>query len=285
MRFLARGTVLLLSLVLLASHGADAARRKKKKKTPRHTSIAAAPRAPDAYRVTIPTADHVALAGSWHPVERAPRAPAVLLVHEFSRDRREWNDLVSELNARGLATLAIDLRGHGESLRKSGLPVKLTPRLQFDPNGFPNDVKAACAWLRERAPRVGVMGLSVGANLAVLATASGWADAGVAVSAATERFAALAGILPTTPRATLLVASEEDPGREAAARQLYEKESEPRKLIVVPGAAHNLALFTEHPETKQAAIDWLAERLGAEAPAPAVPAPQTAVQAAPTPAP
>lgn len=287
MRGPARLLAVLAACALLTAHAAEAKRKKKP------APILVVPRPPDPWRVTIATADGVALAASWRPVSGVPGAPAVLLVHEFSRDRREWDALAPELNARGLATLAIDLRGHGESLRKSGLPVKLTPRLLTDPNGFPRDVEAACRWLRQRAPRVGIAGLSVGANLTVLATGSGWADAGVALSASTERFASLAGILPTTPHATLLIASEDDPGRAAAARDLNERAGSSGRLLLVPGAAHNLALFTEHPETKVAAYAWLVESLGAvppsgptmsAAPTPtASPAPTPAVTVTPTP--
>lgn len=274
-RPLARAAALLAALALLAPHGAEGAKKKRRRSSSR--AIPVVPRAPDPFRVTIPTPDGVALAASWRPVPGAPDAPAVLLLHEFSRDRREWDALVPELAQRGLATLALDLRGHGESTRKGGAVVKLTPRLMTDPAGFPRDVEAAGKWLRGRTAKVGAMGLALGANLVVLATASGWADAGVALSATTDRLAPLAGGRPTKPEATLFVASEEDPGRAAAAQELSAKEGEPRKLIVVPGSAHNLALFGEHPRTKEEAYAWLVERLGATPLAPApTPVPATA---------
>jgi len=207
----------------------------------------------------------------------------VLLVHDFSRERREWDALAPELLARGFATLAIDLRAHGETLKKNGsAPLKITPRYQSDPNGLPRDVEAACTWLRERAPKVGAIGLSTGANLAVIATASRWADAAVAVSANVDRLDTLAGTRPKKARATLFLAAENDPRRADSARALMAAAEEPKKMVIFKGAAHNLALFYDQPEAKAAALDWLSAQLGAT-PLPA-PAPSPTPGAPPTPA-
>ena len=83
-----------------------AAAKKKKKSTPEPTAV---PRPADPYRVTIPTADGVALAATFHPIEGDPKAPGVLLINDFSRERREWEPFAGELRALGLATLSFDL--------------------------------------------------------------------------------------------------------------------------------------------------------------------------------
>jgi alpha-beta hydrolase superfamily lysophospholipase len=236
---------------------------KKKKKTPEPTAV---PRPADPSRVTIETADGVALAASWRPVPERPAAPAVLLLHDFSRERRDWEPLAAEFTSRGLATLAIDLRAHGESTKKNGKPVPISPRQMSDPNGFPRDVEAACRWLRDRAPKVGVVGLSLGGSLAVLASAAGLVDAAVVVSTNADRLGSLAGSRPTAARAALFIASEQAPQRAESARGLYAAAAEPKTLLLVPGAAHNLVLFREHPEAKAAMFDWLSARLGAAPP-------------------
>jgi hypothetical protein len=79
------------------------------------------PRPADPYRVTIQTADGVALAASWRPVEgndrRRPASSSSTTSRasaaSSSRSRRSWAKL-------GYATLAIDLRAHGESTKKNG---------------------------------------------------------------------------------------------------------------------------------------------------------------------
>ncbi|HQR68120.1 MAG TPA: alpha/beta fold hydrolase, partial [Thermoanaerobaculia bacterium] len=156
--------------------------------------------------MTIPTPDGVPLAASWRPVPDDAAAPAVLLLHDFSRERRDWDALAPEFAAHGFATLAIDLRAHGESTKKNGAPLAISPRQMSDPNGFPRDVEAAGRWLKERAPKTGAVGLSLGGSLALLASASGLVDAAVVCATNADRRGPHSGGRPTAGRAVLFLA-------------------------------------------------------------------------------
>jgi alpha-beta hydrolase superfamily lysophospholipase len=262
-----RAIAAVAAVALLASGAAEAA-KKKKRKPPEPTPV---PRPADLTRVTIPTADGVALAASWRPVEGNSKAPGVLLIHDFSRERRELEPLAKELGAAGFATLSIDLRAHGESTKRKGAVLPISPRLLTDPNGFPRDVEAASAWLEARAPRTAALGFSTGGYLALLAAARGQVDTAIAVSLNEPRVAALAGPVAPVPRSILLLACEADPGRADSARKLEATAKRPKRILLFPGAAHNLAVFREHPEAMKAVLAWLGERLGMPPPAPAPP--------------
>jgi alpha-beta hydrolase superfamily lysophospholipase len=279
-RLLTAALVAAVAFLAFPPGKADAASKKRRRRKPTPTAV---PRPPDPNEVTLRTSDGVTLVASWRPVPDLPGAPAVLLLHDFSRERRDWEVLAPEFTARGLATLAIDLRAHGESTKKNGKPLPISPRQMSDPNGFPRDVEAACRWLRERASKVGVVGLSLGGNLAILASAEGLADAIVVVSANAERLPPLAGGRPTVPHAVLFLASEEAPNREESAQALFAAAGKPKEILLVPGSAHNLVLFAEHPETRAAMLNWLTARLGATPPPPPTPAPSPTPAPAPTP--
>jgi alpha-beta hydrolase superfamily lysophospholipase len=253
---LRRAAAALAAVAFLAAPSAAAAKKKRKAAEP--TPV---PRPADPFRVTIPTADGVALAASWRPAPGDGRAPAVLLVHDFSRERRELEPLAEKLGAAGYATLAIDLRAHGDSTKKNGQTIPISPRLLTDPNGFPKDVQAAAAWLKTRAPKTAALGFSTGGYLALLAAARGQVDAAIVISVNEPRVAGLAGDTPPVPRAVLLLACATDPGRADSAKKLEAAAQPPKRLFVFPGAAHNLALLREHPEAEKAVFDWLAERL------------------------
>ncbi|MCE7960066.1 MAG: hypothetical protein DYH06_19335, partial [Acidobacteria bacterium ACB2] len=114
-RAAALGAAALLLGALLAPDAGAATKKKKRRKAPTPTAV---PRPPDPFKVTFPTSDGVTLAGTFRPSPAGQGAPAVLLLHDFSRERREWADLLPAWAEKGLAALAIDLRGHGESTRR-----------------------------------------------------------------------------------------------------------------------------------------------------------------------
>jgi alpha-beta hydrolase superfamily lysophospholipase len=258
------------AFILLFGGAAEGA-KKKKRRTPEPTPV---PRPADPYRVTIPTADGVALAGTFRPVDGNPKAPGVLLIHDFSRERREWEPFAEELHGLGFATLSFDLRAHGESTKKTGATIAISPRFLTDPAGFPRDVAAAAAWLRTKSPKTAAVGLSVGGYLALLASSRGQVDAAVALSVNEPRVARLAGGIPVTPRGALLLACTQDPGRADSAKKLLAASAEPKRMLLFPGGSHNLAVLREHAEARRATLDWLAERLGTPSPAaPATPTP------------
>jgi pimeloyl-ACP methyl ester carboxylesterase len=77
-------------------------------------SAQAPPAMENVLPVDLTTADDVPIKGDYYrPV--VENAPAVLLVHGAGRDRSVWQLFARQLMEQGVATLAIDLRGYGES--------------------------------------------------------------------------------------------------------------------------------------------------------------------------
>lgn len=102
---------------------------------------------------------------------RAPRLhkPVAILVHGVAAGKSEWEPLAAELERHGIGSLAIDMRGHGESLLG---PAGKTDFRDFDTTQewlrARKDIEAAVAFLKERGiatSRVGYIGASIGANL------------------------------------------------------------------------------------------------------------------------
>jgi pimeloyl-ACP methyl ester carboxylesterase len=142
-----------------------------------------APGRPAPERVSFKTKDGVTIVGDWFPPAQEDPEPAVLLVHGADGSRLDWQPFLARLlptpTARP-AVLAIDLRGHGESV--AGPRGKLDARsLQEPPRGDVDswlgviaDVTAALTWLQARpevGARVVVAGVDIGAVAAVRAAA------------------------------------------------------------------------------------------------------------------
>ncbi|MDX2038187.1 MAG: alpha/beta hydrolase [Isosphaeraceae bacterium] len=115
------------------------------------------------------------LAASYYPSRLGTGAGVILLLHEKDRSRKDFEEVIPELEGKGLAeslqkqgyaVLAVDLRGQGENPRRA-----TTAR---DWKLMPYDLQAAYLFLLDRhnrgelnLSRLGVLGVGEGANLAV----------------------------------------------------------------------------------------------------------------------
>lgn len=117
----------------------------------------AAPPAPlgskvEAEKIQLVTEDKLQLAADyWAPSDTSQRAPAAILLHDAGGDRSQVALFAERLNALGLAVLAVDLRGHGESSTEavSWSAMDTTQRQRLWAYA-PRDLEAAAAWLRTR---------------------------------------------------------------------------------------------------------------------------------------
>jgi len=124
--------------------------------------------------VRLNTTDDVGIIGTYYPADH-PHVPVALLLHSIFRDHTVWADFATLLQHNGIAALAIDLRGHGESTRKLTAegPVRIDPRdlTTRDYQDMLLDVEAAIDWLQAQPEidnkHIALIGESVGANVAL----------------------------------------------------------------------------------------------------------------------
>lgn len=123
--------------------------------------------------VHFTTKDGWTLSAAYRPPSK--NGSVVILIHGVGSAKAEWAAFADELGALGLGTLALDLRGHGESLAG---PQGRMDFSSFDASGeWPRaqrDIEAAVNFLNRKKislPRIGLMGASIGANLASRAAA------------------------------------------------------------------------------------------------------------------
>ncbi len=122
---------------------------------------------------------------------REPREPVVgtaILLHSMMASRRIWNSprengFCAFLNERGLRTLALDFRGHGDS----GPLASRGGRWCYD-DLVREDVPALCQAARERWPndRVTLVGHSLGGHASIAAVATSRAEPDAIVALATN---------------------------------------------------------------------------------------------------
>jgi len=129
-------------------------------------------------KVAFVTSDGVRIVGNYYPIEN-PRA-VVLFLHMMPATKESWDTLARTLQEKDTASLAIDLRGHGESAEVKSEKSKVK-RLDYktftyeDRQRHELDVEAAIEWLQQEQgfslDKVRLAGASIGANLTLQALA------------------------------------------------------------------------------------------------------------------
>lgn len=107
----------------------------------------------------LTTEDNVKIAYKYYD---AGSNKGAILLHMLSKDKSTWHDFAEELKNHGYSTIAIDLRGHGQS----DLDFRKFDERQF--NNMLLDTKAAFDFLkRKNISSVALIGASIGANAAL----------------------------------------------------------------------------------------------------------------------
>ena len=212
--------------------------------------------------IILNTQDGVRLAGVYVHADH-PRS-AALLLHMMPATKESWSAFAFRLSSLGVASLAIDLRGHGASRRG---PEGLIDYKDFDDAGHQAarlDVEAALSWLREKHPGLPLIavGASIGANLALQATAE-HADvtAVLALSPGLEYHGVAAqGVVRRlrTGQKAMLAASREDAYAASSVETLASEPSGARvETLLVDGAGHGTAMLERDPALADRVSSWI----------------------------
>ncbi len=189
----------------------------------------------------------------WEPAQK-PSA-AVLLLHMQTRTKDDWNQLGSRLADAGVAALAIDVRG---------LASPADPDARVDSAPLLADVRAALAFLAGRPDirpnSLGIVGASMGANLAALAASGDPRVRGIVLLSPGLDYRGLrteAALKKYAERPALLVASRKDPYALRSVEDLAKDASGPREQRIVDAPAHGTELLAREPDLGGAVIDWV----------------------------
>ncbi len=209
-------------------------------------------------QVNLTTADDVSIVGSY-VASPNPGSTVVLLLHQLRRDKSIWNILVQKLAASGFSSLAIDLRGHGQS---GGGSWEDFGEEQF--KAMARDIEAAGRYLRQKHPTSSmvIVGSSIGANLAfnyatnnnvssVVLLSPGLNYRGITTEEAAYGFS----------KPLFMAASSDDanPSIDAVQRiaELVTTPDAQLKLVTYDDAGHGLDMFSKHPELQDQIVEWL----------------------------
>jgi pimeloyl-ACP methyl ester carboxylesterase len=210
----------------------------------------------DGSVVKVLTDDGLPLAATFTQAIGGPPRPGVILFHMLGSDRSAWLGLSQALAEHGISSLAVDLRGHGET--GSDPDWELTQ----------DDLRAIWDYFTKRedvAPnQIALIGASIGSNLALQLGASTPEARGVVLlspgldyqGVVTDR-----AMLEYSGRPALIVVSAEDTYAANSSRTLQQLGGESVVLELTREAGHGTNMLLVQPELIDQIIAWLKQQM------------------------
>jgi dienelactone hydrolase len=239
--------------------------------------------------MSVPASDGLILKGTLtYPAGAAGhRHPLAVLAHQYPSTRDSYAPLAADLLAAGIATLAFDQRGHGESVTSPRGPLVVdTPEgVTLDAFGaafvssvgkvgfhrIENDIVRVTGWGVAQdfvdGDRLALVGASVGGSGALLAAPGLPGVRAVATLGAAGALAfgsdGPARIRSAVERGTgirfLLASSRDDAFEGAANAETWSRGLGHARALVVPGSGHAMAIYFE---VRDQLVAFLREALG-----------------------
>ena len=215
------------------------------------------------------------LIGDLTTPEAEPLTAFALLLHKAAGDRKAYVTMAEAMAARGIASLRIDLRGHGDSVNLGAFNPEVGRYFgENDPaivrnfaliSAGDHDIVSIMRWL-EKQPRFAELPLIVvgssytGEEMVEAAEETQFADIYVALSPGSFSDESIAAIDPSDVP-WLFVRAEVElpffPELFSAIRQ----GSNSAEIWLLPGEGHATDLFDYNPQLHLRLIDWTTERL------------------------
>jgi dienelactone hydrolase len=185
-------------------------------------------------------------------------ASAVVMLPMLGRPKDDWAAIGDRFASAGITALAIDLPGLGAP----GDAASLT--------AWGQDAVAAVAFLASRPADVrpgsiGLMGASLGANLAAVAAAGDGAVRSLALVSPSLDYRGVRIEGPMRQyggRPALLIASLQDPYAARSVRELASEAPGPRQMRWSDTGAHGTVLLARDPDLVRSLIEWFQLTLG-----------------------
>ncbi|MEK7073635.1 MAG: alpha/beta fold hydrolase [Patescibacteria group bacterium] len=225
--------------------------------------------------VTLTTDDGVIIHGVIQEARPSTRSGSLgagwaLLLHMMPATKESYLPLMDALAARGVSSLAIDFRGHGESVHG---PTGLLDYQTFSYEQHKakiKDIEAAVALLEKTygvgTRQIAFVGASIGANLAIQYAAAHADVPGVVALSPGLNYREIA-TMPLVQSLTLdrhlfLVGSADDEISGPAVEKLFERSLAQTDIKQFLDAGHGTRMFEKYPAFLEEIADWVAARFG-----------------------
>lgn len=193
------------------------------------------------------------------------RVPAVLLLNKAAGNRHVYHEMAGHLTERGIASLRLDLRGHGDSTNLDRfVPYESDEATEIMIWGSEADVIAAHEFLKSHPQidpdRIAIVGASYsGEEMAEAGRISGFAQAYVALSPGSFSEESIAAMDASGVPWLFVVSRHERHLTDIAAN--VQSTTKSVEIVYLPGDAHATRILESRHDVAERVAVWLASRL------------------------
>lgn len=194
------------------------------------------------------------------------KVPAVILLNKANGNRKVYERLAEQLEQKGIASLRLDLRGHGESINKGKFGPPFDEKMQSLIAGSDSDISAAFNYMKTKRDidpnRIGLVGASyTGEEMAISARKTGYGKAYVALSPGSFSEESIDAVDLSNSAWFFIKAAEE---RAVTLKEFFavlRQRSRTATTMEVAGNKHATDLLDSNPELSEIIAVWLKNRL------------------------
>lgn len=190
-------------------------------------------------------------------------SPAVILLPQLGQTRSSFDPEVKELTEFGNSVLALDLRGHGQSINMvKGGTKKFDSFNDNDWKSITNDVDAAIKFLSTQkyimSRKYAVIGASIGANVAIISSAKHNDIKAVVALSPGLNYHSINPVnaMKTSKAKMYLIAANDDSYSADSVKKLSEL-NDSAKVDILNSGGHGTKLFKSNPDIIGKISGWL----------------------------
>lgn len=179
------------------------------------------------------------------------KARGVLLLHMLGAQRRDWQAVAEELVKAGVGVMAIDFRGHGDSLKKHDQPIFYREFKNPDWIAVLEDVRAAVKEMKSlKYEIIEIGGASIGANIALTYAAGDSTIQRVALLSPGLNYHGFYSMdsIKKYKNPLWIAVSKEDVSSYMASQKLYQngpQDTEHKSILIVDGKGHGTRMLPD----------------------------------------
>ncbi len=194
------------------------------------------------------------------------KAPLVIFLHSLGATSISWGNYPRKFKKLGMATLTIDLRGHGKSIKNKDNKNKYWQHFKTaDFKKYPKDITSVLKYLKEEYPEVdtsnvAIVGSSLGATTALMTAISGEPIKTVVLISPMLEYKGFDLRLPIVKygeHPILFLTSKKDRYSFDSCEELIKFAQGKKMLKSYPNGGHGLILLKFQPESEKTILNWV----------------------------